>query len=85
MSRRNAGVIVPLAESFVADVGEENALEVARIMADVKARHFTTGTATRIGEESLKENFPRIDPDTGEELPPQRFYRFGYLIEDDDA
>lgn len=75
------GVLHELPESVIAEIGEDQALTVARRFADRRAARLAAtrnAIAELISEESLQQHGPRIDPDTGAELPPMRLYRFRY-------
>lgn len=69
------GVQVPIAEEIVAEMGEDLAWQQA-----ARAVHGTGWQDAPCTEESLPQHAPAVDPETGEQLPPLRLYRFLYTL-----
>lgn len=83
MTARKYGISFPVAESVITELGEETVLDSVRAFAALKVSREAPG-ARLIREDNLEQTFPDTDPETGEELPPMRLYRFTYTLDGDE-
>jgi hypothetical protein len=77
---RVLGILIEYPESLIAEIGEDDALTLARSQADRDAARRDP-TLVLQDVTNQRQNFARTNPDTGEELPPTRCYRFTYRTE----
>jgi hypothetical protein len=65
------GIIVPISEETIAELGEDEALQLATQLAERRAAGLPVQLA---GID--RSPFPYVDPDTGEEITPPVASRF---------